>query len=257
MSTRGPTPSKHASRTFRLEAQLCGVLSASVLRALDSTRRATMLSEVQVGRVIPDLLIVCAEASGGHIGDLTGFESWIVAELLRARSRRTETLASRLFARPEKTAEALNRLERRGAIHRASPTTVMLREDWFPRKSEVVAVEAKLVRWREAIEQATDYLRFANRSYVALPAETLSSTKGIAAACRSRGIGLMSVSRQGVDLVRKAPLHRTSSPGWVWVVGRAFTEQQATRSKPTRARSAKHVGVPAPSGRESRQGRRL
>ncbi len=256
MRTQGHTGA-HKKTSFQLEAQLCSVLSSTILRALDSTGRATLLTEVQVGLVIPDLLVVCAEAAVGPIGDLTGFESWIVAELLRARSRKTETLASRLFARPEKTDAALRSLERRGAIHRASPTTVMLRDDWFPRTSEVVAVEAKLLRWREAIDQATDYLRFANRSYVALPEETLKQRAGIAVACRQRGLGLMSVSTRGVEVVRKAPLHRTTSPGWVWVVGRALTAQHATVPKLPRAHSATLAGARAPSGRENRPVRRL
>ncbi len=236
--------------SFKLEAQLCKVLSSTVLHALEADRRATLLTEVQVGLVIPDLMIVCAEATAAPVGDLTGFESWIIAELLRARSRRTDTLASRLFARPEKMADALRRLERRGAIHRAAANSVTLRPDWFPRTSEVVAVEAKLVRWREAIDQATKYLRFANRSYVALPEETLKARSGVAAACRNHGLGLMSVSAAGVDLVRRAPLHRTATAGWVWVVGRALATP-AMAPKLRRARPAKLAGAQVQSGRGS------
>lgn len=245
-----PVPRMTESASFQLESQLCSVLSSALLQALDE-ERATVLKEVQVGLVIPDFMVVSAAGSRSIVGELTGFESWIVADLLRVRCRRPDTLASRLFARPEKTAEALLRLERKGAIYRSSATSVSLRDDWFPRSSEVVAVEAKVLRWRQAIEQAAEYLRFANRSYVALPQETLRGRKAAAAvgaACRSRGVGLMSVSTQGVELVRKAPLHRPASAGWVWVVCRALSTC-AKKSKRLRERSSKPSGAPELSAR--------
>ena len=40
----------------------------------------------------------------------------------------------------------------------------------------VVAVEAKLLRWRDALAQAISYLRFANESYVALPKAVVELT---------------------------------------------------------------------------------
>lgn len=252
--TRTRGVSRGAQPSFELEEDLCEILSASVLQALHVSKPVTFLGEVQVGLVIPDLVFVCAGTARTQpaVG-LTGFDSWIIAELLRGRSRRTETLAARLFARPEKTIKALERLERRGAVRRESSECFSLCAGWFPRESEVVAVEAKLVRWREAVDQATEYLRFANRSYVALPEETVARTTAIAAACRMRGLGLVSVSRRGVDVVHRAPLHRPRSASWVWLVGRALSQDRSTDSMRPRERCAKPVGGQASSGRESRQ----
>jgi len=248
-SSRAPDPA------FQLEAELCRVLATGVRGALKVSDGAPLLSELQVGQVIPDMLLVLADTARLKCKvELSGFESWIVAELLGGRSRRPETLAARLYARPEQTVKALDRLERRGAVYRSTSTTFMLREGWFPRQSEVVAVEAKLARWRDAIEQAKAYLRFANRAYVALPAETINRAGGILDACRLRGIGLLSVSHHGVNIVKKAPLHRTSSPGWVWVVGRVLSDAglRATQRLRAQGRSAKHADVQALFGHENR-----
>ena len=77
--------------SFTLEAQLCDVLASTVLHALNVGRRAAVLKEVQVGPVIPDLMIVSAEAEATAVGTLTGFESWIIAADERGKRAREET----------------------------------------------------------------------------------------------------------------------------------------------------------------------
>jgi len=233
--------------TFRLEAQLCEVLVAGLLDALGWSRTAAMLSEVQVGAVIPDLVLVDSRRVGTSPCALTGFDTWIVADLLRSRARRVKTLSDRLFAEPEKTTRAVARLERLGLVDRPSKATFSIREGSFPRDAEVIAVEAKLSRWREAIDQATAYRRFANRSYVALPRETLERSKGIVPTCRSRGLGVLAVSSDGVHVVRRAPFHHPRSAGWVSLVARALAEDAVTGSSQSQAQRATRAGARAPS----------
>ncbi len=244
---------------FELESELCAVLSDRIADVLerDGARPMMPLGEVQVGLVIPDLVFVSsAICLAQRPVELSGFDTWIVAELLRARPRCAKTLAARLFARPEKTTKALHRLERIGVLHRESDAAFMLR-DWFPTDSEVVAVEAKLARWRDAVDQAEEYLHFANRSYVALPTETVTRSTELKAECRKRRLGLLAVSRQGVELVREAPLHRPRTPAWVWLVARALDEQRrATATMPSPARRAMRVGGQGPYARGSRPARR-
>jgi hypothetical protein len=64
-----------------------------------------------------------------------------------------------------------------------------------------MAVEAKLTRWREAIEQARDYLRFSTAAYVALPDSVVQSNAAIAHACKEAYVGLLAVSLSGVRVV--------------------------------------------------------
>jgi hypothetical protein len=198
-----------------------------------------MLSEVQVGAVIPDLVIVDPVVDEWSPVSLTGFDTWIVADLLRARTRRVTTLSRRLYARPEKTMRAVERLERVGLLDRGSSSAFSLC-DCFPRDAEVVAVEAKLYRWREAVDQATSYLRFANRSYVALPKEVVEGTDGLLPVCRARRLGVIAVSETSVEIVRMAPLHQPRSPGWVWLVARALEQRRCTAKGPGTAKSTGH-----------------
>lgn len=253
------TPSTVDSPTgarFALEAELCEVLAARISDVLGCTRQAAMLEEIQVGTVIPDLVIVDPGAGQWKPVTLTGFDSWIVADLLRARSRRVETLSRRLFAPPDRTSRAVERLERVGLLDRGARSSFSL-VDRFPRDAEVVAVEAKLRRWREAVDQATEYLRFANRSYVALPEETVASTRGLLPLCRSRRVGVIAVSGSRAEVVREAPLHEPKSPGWVWLVARALESGRESRdSTPRRAPRATPPGAPAPCGSESRRATR-
>lgn len=242
-------PKRRAQDSFELESQLCDVLAAGLRDALGWSGEATMLSEVQVGSVIPDLVLVDPRRVGSSVGSLTGFETWIVADLLRSRSRRVKTLSRRLFARPEATTRAVARLERVGFLARASEASFSLREDSFPRDAEVVAIEAKLRRWREAIDQATEYLLFANCSYVALPKETIDGSMGILPACRHRGLGVIAVAPAGIHVVRKAPRHQPRSAGWVSLVARALRDDAVTASTRSPARRAMRAGVRAPFAR--------
>jgi hypothetical protein len=112
-------------------------------------------------------------------------------------------------------------LERVEVLRRRPDGGYVVRRGWFPTAAQVIAVEAKLYRWREAIEQATTYRRFANRSFVALPRTTIARTPRISEACRARGLGLIEVWPTGVRVLRAADRHRPASPEWVWVVGQA------------------------------------
>jgi hypothetical protein len=121
-----------------------------------------------------------------------------------------------------------------------------VRRGLFPNAAEVIAVEAKLHRWREAIEQATTYRRFANRSFVALPRATIEGSAQISEACRERGLGLIAVWSSGAKVVRPAVRHRPASAEWVWVVGQA-ADWKATRTRSAPVLGATPAGAPTSS----------
>lgn len=207
---------------FELESQMCRVLGATLSKALTLPSTSRIVREVQVGLVIPDLIAV-SRPDGAYRTPVSSFESWIIADLMRARTRRPETLARRLFTQPQRVDRALQRLVRFGIVHRAGVDSFCLATDFIPNCAEVVAVEAKLTRWREAVDQATSYLRFANRAYVALPVDRIERNADLLATCRTRRLGLIAVGDVSADVVRAAPRHAQQSPGWVWLVARGGT----------------------------------
>jgi hypothetical protein len=100
----------------------------------------------------------------------------------------------------------------------------------WPTAVRVIAIEAKLTKWREALRQATEYRRFADFAYVALPE---SSSSQIAARERSAfyeaGIGLFIVNGHLRTLVRA---RRSREHDWrrEFVVSRLVGETEAGRA---------------------------
>ena len=201
---------------FPLEAHLMDILEASTADVLRSCVNCEMLvfSQVTVGATIPDLVIVRQpqEPTIEKRVRLSDFEAWVVAELWGRGALREPTLTRRLYTRSQRTQVALQKLERLGIVRR-TPAGGYVLTDVMKRNVEVLAVEAKLTRWREAIEQARDYLRFSMASYVALPESVVRSNSDIVEACKEAQVGLLAVSTDGVRVVwrprrRNAPVKR-------------------------------------------------
>lgn len=72
-------------------------------------------------------------------------------------------------------------------------------------KSELIAVEAKLTRWRDALVQAATYLRYANRSYVLLPEEMARTASEYKGDFLNERVGLLSYNGTGVIRIIPAP----------------------------------------------------
>jgi hypothetical protein len=86
----------------------------------------------------------------------------------------------------------------------------------------LLAFEAKLVRWRDALHQAYRTRCFANRSYVVLPDATARVAVQHKSEFNRRRVGLCSVSAErGIEVLLDAA---ESSPLQPWVATRAMTE---------------------------------
>jgi hypothetical protein len=191
---------------FPLEARLMDILAANTTAALKSCKRCEMLvfSHVSIGATIPDLVIVRHPLRDTRRIRLSDFEAWIVAELWSRGALRESTITRRLYTRSERTHVALQKLERLGVIERTPRGAYTLRTTPSP-KTEVVAIEAKLTRWRDAIEQARDYLRFSTASYVALPESVIERNADIIDSCAEASVGLLGVSAERVHAIAHPP----------------------------------------------------
>jgi hypothetical protein len=79
---------------------------------------------------------------------------------------------------------------------------------------ELIAFEAKLSRWRDALHQAYRNRCFAHRTYVVLPQAAAETAVQHEAEFRRRGVGLVVVSSQGV---REALDAEWSAPWQEWL----------------------------------------
>lgn len=89
---------------------------------------------------------------------------------------------------------------------------------------QLVAFEAKLSRWRDALHQAYRTKCFANRSYVVLPDAPARVALRHRSEFSRRRVGLCSVSpERGIEVLLES---EASAPLQPWVATRALTELQ-------------------------------
>jgi hypothetical protein len=88
---------------------------------------------------------------------------------------------------------------------------------------ELVAVEAKLERWRDALQQAYRNRCFAHRTYVVLPSSTALRAHRYEHEFRRRGVGLLVVSDDGIveflDSDAQEPLQAWLSDAAIAAIG--------------------------------------
>ncbi len=88
------------------------------------------------------------------------------------------------------------------------------------RDGEVLAFEAKLNRWRDALHQAYRNTCFAHRSYVILPQETASVAGRFISEFDRRRVGLCAVTGKGIVFLNDPP---RTDPVQGWLAKRAAT----------------------------------
>jgi len=207
---------------FALEADLCAVLDPWLRTNWLADESGRLAAQVQIGSIIPDFLLALnrTSLSGAFRARLTGFESAVLAQLLRRDPLRARTVAERLYSQPARTTRALLRLTRLGLVNSTSTGAFTTALEGLAGTVEIVAIEAKLTRWREAIVQARAYLAFANRAFVALPAPIVDRDHRVLEACQAAKLGLLAVSGDGVSVVSSAGFHEPRSASWVWAASR-------------------------------------
>lgn len=213
---------------FAREDELCAVLARHLDRVLlpgSNPRHVQALEQRSVGAVIPDFIYIRSHrlADSQPTAGLTAIEASIVATLAAEGGLSGVNIADRLYSRIERLAPHLNTLQRVGIVREIREGVFALRAGVLPRSAHVVAVEAKLRRWKDAIHQAATYLRFANQAYVALPAAILSSTPAIAAEATAKHVGLLSVDADNVTISRPSPRGQAHSADWVWLLSRSIS----------------------------------
>lgn len=99
--------------------------------------------------------------------------------------------------------------------HRGRADVIAVSED-----GSVIAFEAKLSRWREAINQAYRNTCFAHQSYVLLPRPIALRASLFSDEFRTRRVGLCYVEAGQITIVHEAPLQVPIQP---WLSDQAIT----------------------------------
>jgi hypothetical protein len=183
--------------------------------------------EVNVGRAIADIVaVVSSKALAVTLWPLSIRDSVVLAALRRGGSARIDLLEMRCgLPRYSFRNGTLNRLEEAGLIRRSNGGKVELVHDWLSSVS-VVAIEAKLAAWRDAVRQAQEYLRYADEAYVALPRTTVS--KWAIDVFTTAGVGLLRVGAGEVETIVRARRQREHDWRREFAVSRVLSSARIT-----------------------------
>lgn len=232
--------SAQESARFTTESELYGVLSGRLpaLVAGDSTQRLVRCAIQQpVGAVIPDVVVAHTPKEFEEISraPVTAFAASVVALLLKKGPLRLATMAEHLYANQRSVERPLMALLRQGVVGTSPGGAFRLVHAPFLRETRLLAVEAKLSRWREALTQAVRYREFASEAYVALPVGNAVVKTVVQDEARAAGVGLIAVASGDLQVLVRARHAFPRTPDFVWLAYRMLS----------RRTSARHVSVDA------------
>jgi hypothetical protein len=148
-----------------------------------------------VGAGMPDLLFITSEPAVLALAQADLSNAQILAYLRGVGRARVETIVRRLNRSPESVTTALQSLVEAEAITQDAQN-FSLTPPWRSILPEVIAIEAKVSNWRQALRQAARNRIFSHRSFIALPghiADRVSSEPAFA----QLGLGILAVGSQG------------------------------------------------------------
>lgn len=148
-----------------------------------------------VGAGMPDLLFITSEPAVLALAQADLSDAQILAYLRGVCRARVETIVRRLNRTPESVMTALASLLQADAI-RESAQIFSLKPSWRSILPEVIAIEAKVTNWRQALRQAARNRIFSHRSFVALP-EHIAERVSSESAFGQLGVGILAVSSHG------------------------------------------------------------
>ena len=216
---------RNTGAAFLSERELSDVLACTFPIQTAKGSEVRSRREFAVGAVIPDVVYVSLRGTpvSSVLHDRWSYwDAYVMWMVRRHFHIRSDTIASKAHARPERVARVTARLVRSGALECSVSGTLKASPSYTACSAEVIAVEAKLSRWRDGLAQAIQYRKFSNRAYVALDHSRIPHQADISAFHRER-IGLVAVSSSGVfvEIVR-APFRHVSTPDREYVLSSAL-----------------------------------
>jgi DNA-binding MarR family transcriptional regulator len=213
-----------ARHSFRLEDHLLDVLYAHLPEQLVG-RSAQLLArnrKYAVGGTIPDLLLVVTKrraVRSVRSKKISLIDCGVLFAVYESLGTTVADLASKLYAREGMIRRSADRLlKARILVDRRDRLAV--RKAVVNQTAQVISIEAKLSRWREAVQQAKEYLRFSNAAYVALPEAQVNRISALRSACKAAGVGLIAVSQSTCRVVIRPPKNVPRSGEWFWILNK-------------------------------------
>lgn len=174
--------------------------------------KCRLAQELTVGHSIADLVILRANFT--HFwpeGPLSIAESAILSSLRRLGAANVDLIAKEVFMQAEPVRRLLLGRLSSWYLVRNIGGEFRSSKAWVS-QSEIIAVEAKLMRWRDALSQAAAYRRYADRAFVLLPAASALTAAQHKDVFAEAGVGLLSYADGSV--VHVFPAQKTREHKW-------------------------------------------
>jgi len=160
-------------------------------------------TEVSAGRTIADLVaLISPEGVEPPIKEsLSALESVIISTLRQNGATRIDILEKRC-GMPQKSLRngSINRLIDWGVVDRGPGGRVSLSNNWSD-QYRIIAVEAKLYKWQQALEQAILYKKYADDVYVVLPTQNAPLDQTSIEKFKANGVGLIIIAEEILKIV--------------------------------------------------------
>lgn len=232
-------PNAISQLPFRAEKDLVAALhdaTPEILSPRPDSGSCRVLKEVPVfaeSTRIPDLLLVYQPdgSQGASIGLLSYMEAAVLQDLMSHDGGAIAEIAERLYCPIADVARCVLSLRKRGALMGDATMTV----NWaaIPANLHIIAIEAKLTRWKDAVRQATEYFRFAHQSYIAMPAG-VARRPAVLQECATFGVGVLAVEIDGqVSLVVQSDDRDPTGPAYLRLLSKATAPSKPSQKRPT------------------------
>lgn len=198
------TTSTHKVGVFASERELQKELAGINDIDLDGAYTTTFVRrEVPVKGCIPDLVYVRFQNvpdSGLWPAKWSFYHTFVVWLLRHKPQLRLEAIAEECYEPPTGRIQVtLRDLAKSGAVEKLETGEIKLSSRMQEVEAEVIAVEAKLKRWREAMDQAESYQEFADQVFVAMDAALVPREPEVLVEFENKGIGLCAVMPGSIE----------------------------------------------------------
>jgi hypothetical protein len=158
---------------------------------------------MSIGAGKPDLIIASFNPVVYNLRDIHIHNLYILACLREIGKANPKTIASKIGKTTDEILSASKPLIEKGIVINKSDN-LFISKEWKNILPTIIAVEAKVSKWQEAVNQANRNRIFAHHSFIALPEKSAIRVQNHSV-FHQFGIGILGVSEQGsVRLIRSA-----------------------------------------------------
>lgn len=165
----------------------------------------------------------------------------VLHALLGGRARHLDELAASVGSREDALLRSTLRPLAAGELIELHGDTARSTGMWLPAADRIIAVELKLAKWRDALNQADNFARSADEAWVVLDGARAAGALDATGEFAERGVGLAAITPSGaLEILRRPP--KTRPVGWL----RALIAERALAAANPRTAERASPAAPRP-----------